>query len=112
MSDLCQSSASSCFFHVSTGVAITAILFIAAPIMARWCDRLVADSNAKTFYTKEASPVDHPGRVLWSWTADQLRQRCATEFYRLDDGTMSTRFFIERGADEAETPANCIAALS
>lgn len=118
MSDLCPTSADSCS---SDSFVVDVLQWLVRDILAKLCfggvlmssmvKRDFAIEKCATSYTSEAEPVDHRGRVMWSWTADQLRQRCASEFYRLDDGTMSTRFLTEQGAHDAETPSSCIAAL-
>lgn len=77
---------------------VVAFLSVSA-MSSTTCEKLSHSNLCKTAFTSEANPVDHRGRPMWSWTADQLRQVGATEFWRLADGTMSTRFLIERGAD-------------
>ena len=50
-------------------------------------------------HTADADPLDHRDHEMWSWTSDQLRQRCAVDFFRLSDGTLSARCLVNQGAD-------------
>lgn len=81
--------------------SLSFITFSLSVVVAPSCPKGIEANyeGCKTQHTSEAFPEDHRGRAMWSWTADQLRQRCATEFYRLDDGSVSSRFLIEQGAD-------------